>query len=293
MLDKMVLNFKEWLNESAKYYTGIQKKYLKKGISKIHPALQQLFFLKEDEIIPIGSAHKIVNEDEYINNINFAISKQKLIENNNISKDELYEFIDKQLNRLNYAHEIYKDKNRVNIYYPLDETKSDESEIQVHLKLTDNLPWLNFSRHCPDLEQESKYTSKYREAFLEAITECVKLDITKYFNEDYLVKEFEEFELDTEEGLYVVQKTFEGKHGILKKAIQLEDSKKFLTAEPDKFVKHVFGDGIKLDELMTFEGIMKVVKSKKFPYPKKRNQIFEHLKQRLVNYGLKIPEEIK
>jgi hypothetical protein len=291
-MDNYVYNYNEYLFEALEYVDGIRQVHVPATQQNILESLKQILRVSEDDICFVGSSGKIYEKNAISNNINIGLNKSKILKNNNITQEELYEFLENQFKRINTSIEINKEKGWLKFPWPIQKAREKKS-VDVLCKLTDNIDWLKFSRHCPLEKTESKYNSKYREALISSIVESAKKDITQYYNNNEVIKTFEEYDYDSEDGLFSVEKTFEGKNGLLKKPIEFAGSRKLITADKNEFTKKIFGENIQPEDLMTFESIFEYVKSRDFPHKKRRKLIFEKLKKKLVGLKLQIPEEIK
>lgn len=287
---KYIKRYKDFLNESIYVPKGIKQLHVPETQGNVKAKLLEVLRIPEESMAFLGSAGKLSESDALSYNINIGVDKKSILDENNIPKEELFEFIQNQLKRIKIESVVNEDRNEVVFDYPI--SGDEDNTIEIKMKLTENLNWLKFSRHSPIQKKESKYTSKYREAYLASIVECAKMDILGYYNDRYLIKEFEEYHYDAEDGLYTIQKTFEGKNGLLKKAISLKDAKKLVTNKPEEFIEKIFGEGVTQENLATFESIDQLVKSPEFKYPKKRKKIYEKLKHKLINLRLEVPKDL-
>lgn len=285
---QLIQKYWDFINESSKHSFGIKQKQVEKTISHIKEHLISLLRLDEESIAFVGSAGKR-DQKEISYNINLGLHKKTLLEKNNVDKTEIFEFIEKQINRLGYDCKINEDKKEVSVDWPI-EGDVDKGTIELKLKLSDNLKWYNFARYSPIEGEESKYYSKYRHALFEAIAETIKTDIVEYFDVKDSVKEFEQYILDIDEGLHLVSKSFLGKHGVLKKAEIIDETKRMVTDDPVEFTKILFGKDVKPEDVMTLEKCMKIIKNDDYIHKKKRKRIFEKFKRKLVGMRLVIPE---
>lgn len=286
-----MLNFIEFVNESLVYSEGIKQKDVPKTQKFLKENLLQLLRITENDISFIGSAGKKKNLDEYSHNINVAIDLNKLLKENNLDIEDLETFIPLQFKRINVKP--VKENNKFIFKYPINGNFKRKDSVEVHLELVENLEWISFSRYSPNLRKnESKYTSKYREALFNAIVKTVNKKIVSYFDMNEKVKEYETYYYSTSEGLGIAIKSFEGKNGVLKKSILLENSKRIITSDPKEFTKILFGEKYEPKDIMTFEQCINIIKSKDYIFSKKSKAIIEKLKSELVGFRLEIPENI-
>jgi len=286
---KYIKNYSTFLiTESIQNTNGIKNYLVPKTQKHINKNLSQLLRLNKNSIAFIGGAGKGISED-IINDINVCIDKKELLEQNNLTEDEVYDFIQTQLKRLGIKSEIKKDEDRIIAAWPI-QGIIKQGIVETSIQLTEHINWVKFSRYSPNLnENESKFKGKYREALIKSIVESMKQEITAYFDDKDTVKEFKEYFYDVHKGLFSITKTFEGKHGILSKAQPIENSKKIVTNDPNEFVKIVFNEKAKPENYLTFEQCWNEFQKNK-TFNKKRNKIIERFKRILINMKLSLPE---
>jgi len=283
MIKNYLLNIDDFLNEALRYSKGLTQDKVSIVKKDIEEYLIDLLRIDKDSYTFIGSSGKL-KKSEISYNVNLAISEQKLMDKNNLEENEIFDFIKSQLKRLN----IKSDDSDGKIVFNWNLKKDF---IEVRLQIVENLEWIKFSRHSPNLMlKESKYPGKYREAVFSAISKVAKKKIVSYFDTNENVKEYSTYRFYVDDGLCIVNKSFEGKNGKLKKAKLLESSKRVLTDDPKEFVKIIFGDKYKPEDVSTFEQCLKIIESKEFNFYKRRDEIKNRIKQELINLNLSVPE---
>ena len=171
--------------------------------------------------------------------------------------------------------------------------KHKKESIDLILQLTENIEWVKFSRYSPSqMLKESNYSGKYREAVFAGLARVLEKRIVSYLDTNESVKEYETFRFDSDTGLCIYRKSFEGKNGKLKSPILLESSKRIFIDEPDDFVKTVFGDKYSAKDVKTFESCMEIINSKDFKFKKRKKEVVAKIKQELVGRQLTIPENL-
>lgn len=270
---------------------GIKHSLVPKTQHHINKNLTQLLRLDKKSISFIGGAGKGVSE-ELAFDINVCLDKTKLTEENNIQDDKILEFVQTQITRLGLKSEIKKSEDRIIVQWPIEGSKKN-GIVETSIQLTEHINWVSFSRYSPDLnESKSKFSGKYREALLKAITESLKKQVTAYFDDKDTVKEYREYSYNVHKGLFYETRSFEGKNGVLSKSRLLEEKRRLITSDPSEFVKAVFGEKSIPDNFMTFEQCWEEFEKNKF-FNKKRDVIERKFKQNLVNMKLQIPENLK
>lgn len=282
-----IKKFNEFINEGLIYQKGHNQSFVNQAKKQFSKELKDLFRIDEDSFAFIGSAGK-KSKNELSFNINLGLSISDITEKNNIDdKQKLSEFIKEQLKRIKCDCEILEN-NKLIVNYPF-----KDKILEVHIKLTNNLEFVSFSRFSPVNDGlESKYTGKYREILFKAISENIKKDIVEYFDDKNTVKEYQQYLYEEEDGLFVIHKSFVGKNGLLKKSISLPESKRLITDNVNEFTKILFGKKINKDDLLTLEGCLNALQSKSFAYPKKYNVIIESFIKKLKSRNLEVPEEL-
>jgi len=288
---KYIKNYYDFiLTESMNNSDGISNSLILKTQNHIQKNLIQLLRVNKKHINFIGGAGKGLNND-IIKNINVCVNKAEIIKENNLSEDEIFEFVEKQIKRINSDVEIKKDENRVVTSWPI-EGSSKNGTIETSIEFSD-INWVGFSRFSPDLnEEKNKFSGKYRHALLKAIVESLKQEVISYFDDKDTVKEFREYNYDVHNGLYYITKSFEAKNGILNKSRIIENSKKIVTSKPEEFIKIIFGNKAETNKFMTFEECWEEFINNDF-LKKKRKKIFEKFKKNLINLNLQVPENLK
>lgn len=242
--------------------------------------LLPLFLLKEEDIFFSGSSGKLKNLNDISTNVNVIIDKVKFIENNNIEGD-ISDFFKSQIKRLKYNITPI-DNDAFNIDWPF-----KDKHIDVIIHISDNFEWIKFARYCPDIRDgESKYIGKYREALLSSIVQSINKKIISYNDNKDNVKEYSTLIFDRDYGVFKIHKSFSGSNGTLTKAIEVKNSKKLITSNPDKFVDILFNN-IDVDDIMTFENLLDAIKSEHFKFPNKFEQIKSRFYKKLTNLNLK------
>jgi hypothetical protein len=288
---KYIKNYYDFiLTESSYNSDGISYSLVSKTQNHIQKNLIQLLRINKKHINFIGGAGKGLSEDT-TKNINVCVNKNEIIKENNLSEDEIFEFVEKQIKRINLDLEVKKDENRIIAYWPV-EGIIKKGIVETSIEFSD-IDWVGFSRFSPDLnEGENKFSGKYRHALLKAIVESLKQEVLSYFDDKDTVKEFREYNYDVHNGLYYITKSFEAKNGILNKSRIIENSKKIVTNKPEEFIKIIFGNEAETNKFMTFEKCWEEFISNDF-LKKKRKKIFEKFKKNLINLNLQIPENLK
>ena len=275
------------LTESYNISTnGIKHFEIPKIQKNIHKNLTQLFRLSKDNVVFIGGAGKGLLED-LVFDINICINKQQLIKENNIEEDNIFDFVQTQLKRLGHKCEIKKSEDRIVVQWPT-QSSIKQGVVETSIQFTDYINWVSFSRHSPNLnEGKNKYSGKYREALLKAIVESIKQEVSEYYDDKDTVKEYIEYYFDVHKGLYDVTKSFEGKHGLFRKAQIIESKKKLVTNDPNEFIKVIFGEKAIPENYMTFEQCWEAFNKDK-SYNKKRNKIIEKFKKTAISMKLSL-----
>lgn len=309
-----ILNLEEYkkfkkINEAHIYnkfntVEGIKQRQYEPTKKHIVKNLTYLFNLDESDFSFVGSAGKLKNDDDISYNINLGINKTSFYNNNKFSQDGFKDYVKDRVKILGYDFQV-SDYDSDEIYLLWDsfdpeedgdvsESNKNKSKVTLNCVLTENFDWLNFSRYCPDIRNgESEYPTKYRECLITSIVnEAFDKEILEYFDLNDTVKEYKKFLYLPNKGLYKENWTFSGKNGVLKNSEPLENTKKLITNEPKTFSEMIMGEGVKPNQIKTFESCISKVKSKNFPYKKQRERILESCKNSLISKRLELPKEL-
>ena len=284
--------FTNLVKESLTFTEGIKQRNVPKTIDNIKENLLGLLRLKENDISFVGSAGKKKDPLDISYNINLGVCRKKLIKNNNISEEHALNFVVEQLNRLKYESEIDKDKNTINVNWPIHGRKQ-MGYVELKIKVTDNLDWFKFARTIGEYNENNKYTSKHRELFFEAIAEEMSKKVREYVDNKGNVKTYDAYMFEAEDGLHIHTKTFLGRNGKLQKSNILEGSKRLVSDKPKKVIEKLLGKNVNPEDVMNFEQIWDCFLAEDFPYKKKRNKIIQKYIKKLSSRNLEIPECIK
>lgn len=231
----------------------------------------------------IGSAGKKL-EDHNSGDIDIAVSADKLAQFFSCPFDDILDELYKKIKSMGYDAVLARGFEQVSFGYPL----KDGMVAQVDLMISTSLDWSNFIYYSPDFRKaESKYKGVYRNLLLSISISSTSYTPIKLLGSD--VEEYTANVLRLNQGIVNVTKSFMGKNGLKKGATLLKQHDKFITRTPQEIVDLLFV-GAKPDDIKTFEGLLGLVKSKKFKYPKKADEILTKLEETLENLKLPKPE---
>lgn len=122
--------------------------------------------------------------------------------------------------------------------------------------------------------------------------------VAKYMPQEVLKKDkdgepidIKRYFYDLSKGVMTGTKTRTTKTGKLSKNFATTD-KKVLTNDPQKITTLLFGKGVKPEQVSTFEGTLKAIKSPNFPHKEKLEDIIELTIKGIKNKGLKVPTSL-
>jgi len=174
-----------------------------------------------------------------------------------------------------------------------DGTQKDEY-VQVDLMPTYNMEFTEFAYHSPSY-LESKYKGLYRNELIFAAARVMDYNVLKKAI-DKEGKEvdvlFQSGSFNLNAGLFRAIKSRMGKSGsMVKHPVSIE--KIFLTDDPNKIVKMVFGPKFTPANINSFESTLKVIKSSDYIYKKKRDEVLKAVANNIIRRKLPLPEELK
>jgi len=178
-----VLDYKSFVIESQRYISEITQEEVPKIIEEIKAKLLPYLNIGEENISFIGSAGKL-KAGEISYNINLAICEKTLIENNIDETTGLKLEPGKTLNYIkevagNLGYQCVLSNKKLLLDWPMAQRKL-KGVVEVRIQTTPNLEWLNFTRHAPNLNEDSEFPGKYREALLQSIVESIQKKILSY-----------------------------------------------------------------------------------------------------------------
>lgn len=272
------------LNEKRSDY-GVSQTEANKIKKKVGRILEKCLLLKEGTYDFIGSAG-FKKQDSCSYNLDIIINQPQLMEFNNLDNEELIlGFIKDQLKRVKIVSDVSIENNNLKF-----EWQGNDGKIEVLLKPTNSYECAQYFR--TNYESENDYTNKYRELFFEAIAMCKPKKIKEYFKND-TPKVYKTYNFDAEKGLFEMERSFVGRHGVLKTSKKIPNSKRLISSEPCKIVEDLLGSKrCNLNKYRTFKQVFEAFESDKFPYPTKRRTIFKTFKKLLEKNNLSFDEKL-
>lgn len=160
--------------------------------------------------------------------------------------------------------------------------------VQVDVFLTDDLDFSTFVKWSPR-ENESKYKGVHRNILLGMISKNANPKVLKRVDEVPLV--WERLLLDFGRGLVKAVQSREGKRGILANHKTL--SRTLITKNKAEIIDKLLGPAFTVKDANSFESLLAVVKSSKFPYRKAKEDILKDTAKAFINNGILLPSELK
>lgn len=263
----------ENLNEGGKIFpdtSKINKEDVDATVKDINDNLLSTLGLELGKtVIRIGSAgHKDVSGDIDLGLIGIDLEKA-----HSILVDK---FPDNEIN-------FIKGLEVLSIAWPI---HGSNDLVQVDMMPVYHKEWTEFVYGFPE---GSKYKSAHRNWLFMAILASIKNNVKTDDSGEEL--SYDGYMMNLNKGLYSIKKDYHGKTKILKHGQIIEE--KFITANPDKFVKFVFGNEYRPDDVRTFEESWSITKKSDFKWHDKLDVIVENLKKFLDRVELPIPKEIE
>ena len=251
-----------------------------------------------DEYIVIGSIGKKKSPDDTSGDLDIGYDAEKFSVSNGITKKECSAFVNQRIEEnldeiLGFQTEIkyMKGLNIVTIGWPIGGEEKN-GIVQLDLIPLTSIEWADFIYYSPDYKtDESKYKSAHRNWLLAAILSERKEVIER--DADGEIMDYDTPVLILSDGLFWHKKSYRGKiKPRLKNAAKIEGSERFVTSDPQEFIDFALGRGYTVNDVKTFEDVLKIIESPDF-------DLIDHLeeiKERFINYleraGLEIPAEV-
>ena len=250
-----------------------------------------LLKLNSNDASPIGSFGKKL-ENATSGDIDVAILMNKLSENNEVSLDNVLDWLDEKLKSLGYSTKVARGFCQVSFGAPIN-GNWENGTVQVDLMLSMSLEWSNFMYYSPNFKiGESKYKGLYRNILLMNIISEMNREISKR-TEHNEIEQYKQNVVRLDKGLFSVEKTFMGKKGLVKMASLMRDQDKFITNVPDVVVKMAFGENVNVIDTMTFESIWILFISPSFKHKDKFDKILKRFISGINSTKMPLPVEIQ
>jgi len=156
--------------------------------------------------------------------------------------------------------------------------------------LTDDLNFAEFRFYSP-AQWESKYKGVYRTVLLLIILKVISKQILETTHEGEPLT-WKRLFIDAQKGLVEITQTRKGKTSKLLKNIKTID-RRVITKDINQILEYMFGKGIKPKDVGSFEQIWHLIHQPNWQYRNKLNEIIKEYKQKLIDIGLPLPEEMK
>jgi hypothetical protein len=200
-----------------------------------------------------------------------------LIEN---GETDIVDYIVSVIEVLEHPYKIQYGLGIVSLAYPINKT---DKLVQIDLIPTDNIKFTRWAYYSSG--DESKYNGATRTEMLRSIAAEIEKKIINRF-------EVVRLSLSSQTGLSWKTETYEGKSGNILKNPEVI-GRAFITKDPDKICKMLFGKTGKVSDSNSFESIWSKISSKSFPYKNKIDNIKTNAIDRFSKRNIKIPKELK
>lgn len=135
---------------------------------------------------------------------------------------------------------------------------------------------------------KSAYKQAVRNWLFCAILSVIKEDIKK--DDSGNILSYTTYVLKLNDGLFKTRKTYIGKTKVLKNAKKIEDTP--VTKNPKEFVEFLFSEGIKPEDVATFEDAYRYIIQHNYKFYNILEDIEDEFLKFLKRANLKIPKEI-
>jgi len=251
-----------------------------------------------DEYIIIGSIGKKKNPDDTSGDLDLGYDSSWFAREHGITVKEVssftYNIITEKLgDALGYQPEInfMKGLNIVSVGWPI-EGDVNKGIVQLDLIPISSMEWAEFIYYSPNYKiGESKYKSAHRNWLLSAILSARKEVLDT--DEAGEIMDYNSPVLILSDGLFWHTKSYRGARiPRLKHSKKVEGSERFVTRDPQEFVDFALGPGYTVNDVKTFEDVLKIIEDPKFDLHDKLPEIKQRFLEYLERVGLEIPTEI-
>jgi len=228
--------------------------------------------------------------------VDLAIDIHAVLRNNKNIKnvDDLF---DKLVSIAKSLHMEYKDMRQmglVSIGFPIHNTdgKQEGKLVQLDFMPTENLEYSKWAYYSP-AEWESKWKGLYRNEVFYAIAKYMSFKVLKKAMDKEgkeVPVEWERNFFDLSKGLLKGTQTRMGKKGPVKTVKTI--SKEMVSMDAQEIVTMLFGPNYKPSDILTWEDIMKAIKSPKFIYKKNLPKIIKMVQDGISKKGYPVPEDL-
>lgn len=259
-------------------YNDVSKKFLPK------------LGLSEDgvDFCALGSFGKKADE-QTSGDIDIAVSIDVIATKNNISVEEVEQFIQDKCNEEKIDYVYGKGIHVISLSWPIPDT---ENYGQVDIMPTTSMDFSKWMYYAPDFRvAESKYKGLYRNQLIMSILKWADQKVLSKNEKDEVI-EYERYALRLNSGLARTRRSFMGKKGeLVKTEHALKEYEKQVTNVPDEIVKIAFGDNVAAKDVMTFEQAYELFMSPTFPWKENREKVVKSLLKEIVGIA-PIPVEL-
>ena len=251
-----------------------------------------------EEYIIIGSIGKKKNPDDTSGDLDLGYDATFFSQEHGVGTKECSVTVDTILRTqlaeaLGFEPEInyLKGLNVVSLGWPI-EGDLQKGIVQLDLIPLSSMEWADFIYYSPNYKlDESKYKSAHRNWLLSAILSARKEVIDT--DEAGEIMDYNAPVLILSDGLYWHTKSYKGiRIPRLKHSKKLEGSERFVTRDPQEFINFALGPGYKLEDVKTFEALLRIIEDPKFDLHERLPEIKQRFLEYLERAGLEIPSEI-
>jgi len=287
-----MITFKQFIQEGGNAIKGIvpvKQSWVKLIITDIQKRLLPKLGLTTNDMRLLGSAGKKY-PDELSGDIDIALYYPAIIQNNpNIDTiDKVFLFIANQLQQLTSGVKVSQSISVISCGWPV--PNETNTFVQVDFMLTDDLNFAEFRFYSP-AQWESKYKGVYRTVLLLIILKVISKQILETTPEGEPLT-WKRLFIDAQKGLVEITQTRKGKTSKLLKNIKTID-RRVITKDVNQILEYMFGKGIKPKDVGSFEQIWHLIHQPNWQYRAKLNEIIKEYKQKLIDIGLPLPDEMK
>ena len=220
--------------------------------------------------------------------IDMAVSIPAILANNKqvVTIEDMYEFVETKMKEISREVVFLRGFGVVSLAFPISNTDGQQKNqfVQLDLMLVDSTDWAKFMYHAP-YDYESKYKGVYRNFLMFSTTAVLSQEVTK---------EVGGYPVELEKMIIVPARGLEKVTNITKPGNKTWKTVKreMVSDKPEIIIQKIFGKDVTLRDFNSFESLLSVLQSPRFPHKDKLDDIYKKTIDYLKKSKIAIPEEL-
>jgi len=296
----MINTFKQFLKEGGNAVkdsriSRINQENVEATMNDIYKKVLPLLKISKKDTGSLGSTGKKLPGGSS-GDVDLAIDIHAIIKNNkNInSMDDVFDKLVDIAKKLKMDYKDMRQMGLVSIGFPINNTdgKQEGKLVQLDFMPTENLEYSKWAYYSP-AEWESKWKGLYRNEVLYSIAKYMSFKVLEKAMDKEgkeVPVQWERHFFDLSKGLLKGTQTRMGKKGPVKTVKTL--TKDVVSADAKTIVTMLLGPKYNPSDILTWEDIIKAIKSPDFIYKKKLPQIIKMTKEGIIKKGYPVPDDL-